>query len=82
MVIIDIIGSLDGEEIMEEKADERYLGEIISTDGRNIKNIKARIAKGVGIVSKVMTILETIPFGRRYFEIGILLRDSMLTANL
>ena len=77
-----IIDSLDGEEIMEEKADERYLGEIISTDGRNIKNIKARITKGVGIVRKVLTILETIPFGRRHFEIGILLRDSLLTSSM
>ena len=30
----------------------KYLGDVISTDGRNLKNIKGRIAKGKGIVSK------------------------------
>ena len=49
---------------MEEKEDEKYFGDIVSKDGRNIKNIKARINKGKGIVSKIMSILETIPFGR------------------
>ena len=50
--------------------------------GRNSKNIKARIAKGTGIVSKVMTILDTVRFGRCHFEIGILLRDSLLTSSM
>ena len=43
-----------GEEIMEEKEDEKYLGDIVSKDGRNLKNIKSRINKGKGIVSKIM----------------------------
>ena len=38
-----------GEHIMEEKTAERYLGDVISTNGKNLKNIKARIAKGKGI---------------------------------
>ena len=41
-----------GEINMEEKEEEKYLGDVISTDGRNLKNIKARIAKGKGIVNK------------------------------
>ena len=36
----------DGEQVMEGKLEEKYLGDVISTDGRNLKNIKARIAKG------------------------------------
>ena len=36
----------DGEENIEETTEEKYLGDIISTDGKNIKNIKARIPKG------------------------------------
>jgi hypothetical protein len=38
----------EGYEIMEEKMEEKYLGDVISTDGRNIKNVKARVAKGKG----------------------------------
>ena len=44
--ISHIEDTLVGEEIMEEKAEDKYLGDIISNDGRNIKNVKARVAKG------------------------------------
>ena len=46
-----------GEETMEEKNEEKYLGDIISYDGRNINNIKARVSKGKGINSKILTML-------------------------
>ena len=52
-----------GEEIMEEKEEEKYLGDVISKDGRNIKNIQARVNKEKGIVQKIKNILEGIPFG-------------------
>jgi hypothetical protein len=71
-----------GEEIMEEKNEEKYLGDIISKDGRNIKNIKARVKKGKGIVTKIMSILDSIPFGNHYFEIGVILRNSLLTSSM
>ena len=61
-----------GEEIMEEKNEEKYLGDIISNDGRNIKNIKARVSKGKGINSKILTMLEGILFGNFYFEVAII----------
>ena len=48
----------EGEQIMEQKSEEKYLVDIISTDGRNITNIKSRIAKGTGIVRKILTILD------------------------
>ena len=54
----------EGTEVMEEKMDEKYLGDIISRDGKNIKNVKSRVAKGRGIINKIMTILEGIPFGK------------------
>ena len=49
---------------MEAKDDEKYLGDIVSNDGINIKNIKARVNKGAGIVTRIMTLLEGIPFGK------------------
>ena len=54
----------DGEQVMEGKLEEKYLGDVISTDGRNLKNIKARIAKGKGIVSKIFTMLDGIPWNK------------------
>jgi hypothetical protein len=58
------------------------LDDVISNDGRNIKDIKARIAKGKGIVTKILTMLEGNPFGKHYFEVGILLRDSLMVSSI
>ena len=71
-----------GEEIMEEKDSEKYLGDLISNDGRNIKNIKARVSKGKGIVTRIMTLLEGIPFGKFYFEVAMILRNSLLVSSM
>lgn len=62
--------------------EEKYLGDIISKDGRNLKNIKARVDKGKGIVKKIMNVLEGIPFGKLYFQIAILLRNSLLVSSV
>ena len=48
----------------------------------NIKNVKARVAKGIGIVSKILSILEGIPFGQFYFEVAVILRDSLLVSSM
>ena len=71
-----------GEEQMEEKDDEKYLGDIVSKDGRNIKNIKARVNKGKGIVKRIMNILEGIPFGKLNFEVAMVLRNTLLVSSL
>ena len=80
--ITQIEDTFVGEELMEEKDDEKYLGDVISNDGRNLKSKKARIAKVKGIVSKIMTILEGIPFGNHYFEVAIMLRNSLLVSSM
>ena len=53
---------------MEEKEEDKYLGDVISKDGKNMKNIKARIAKGTGIVNKILTIQVEIHFGKHFTE--------------
>ena len=72
----------EGNEVMEEKEEEKYLGDVISRDGKNIKNVKARVAKGTGIVNRIMTILEGIPFGKFYFEVAVILRNSLLVSSM
>ena len=78
----EIKDTIEGETDMERKDSEKYLGDIISNDGKNLKNIKARIAKGTGIISKIITILEGIPFGRFYYQVGMILRNSLLVSSL
>ena len=63
---------------MEEVKDEKYLGDILSADGKNAKNIKERVSKGMGIIANILNILDLICFGPFTFEIAILLRNSML----
>ena len=64
--------------VMQNSTEEAYLGDIISSDGKNTKNIKDRISKGVGITTKILNLLEMVCFGPYLFEIAILLRESML----
>ena len=40
--------------------DEKYLGDIISVDGKNVKNINARVAKAQGILQQLKWIFEEI----------------------
>ena len=79
---IDIRDEYIGEQINDDSSDEKYLGEIISKDGRNIKNIKARVDKGKGIIKKIMNILNCISFGRIYFQIAIILRNSLFKSSV
>ena len=64
--------------IMKDVKTDTYLGDILSSDGKNTENIKSRVAKGLGIINQITTLLESANFGEHYFEIGVLLRDSML----
>ena len=63
--------------IMESVQQDMYLGDLISCDGKNKKNIEKRISKGLGIISQILNLLEIVSFGSHYIEIALLLRESM-----
>ena len=65
-----------------ERQDEKYIGDVISKDVHNLKNIQIRVNKGKGIVRKIINILEGIPFGKLYFQVEVLLRNSLLVSSL
>ena len=75
--ISEIENICENKKVMEEPIKEKYLGDLIPREGKNFKNIKARVKKGTGIVEKIMTMLEGIPFGKYYFEIAMILRNSL-----
>ena len=56
---------------------DTYLGDIVSGDGKNSKNVKKRISKGIGIISDIMNILEKVTFGEHYYSTALLLRESL-----
>lgn len=64
--------------IINDVTEISYLGDILSCYGKNVKNIKSRVSKRIGIISNIISILESVCFGPHYLEIAMLLRDSML----
>ena len=65
-----------GTHVMEEVQAEKYLGDILSNDGKNVKNITARRNRGTEIVSQIMEKLNDICFGKHFFKVAIILRNS------
>ena len=74
--------SFGGQDKMEEKQEQVYLGDVISVDGRHDKNVKARKDKSVGTINQIMQILESTFYGKYYFEVALVLRSSLLLSSL
>ena len=68
--------------VLNEVSEESYLGDLISSDGKNTKNIRNRISKGIGLISQIFNLLESASFGAHYFEIAMLLRESILVKEV
>jgi hypothetical protein len=62
---------------MGQVSEDTYLGDVVSRDGSNLKNNGSRVGKGIGIISQIMSILETVSFGKYYFQIAMTLRETM-----
>ena len=56
---------------------DKYLGDILSSDGSNDATLKDRKGKAIGCLNNIISILDTISFGHHYFKILITLRESM-----
>ena len=67
---------------MEEVDKITYLGQIITNDAKNSKNIKQRTSKGMGIIGEIFDILESLYLGPFYFEVALMLRHSILVNSM
>ena len=54
-----------GEKIDESDC-EKYLGNLLASEGMNKKNINAKVSKGIGMVSQTMNILNQVSLGSFY----------------
>ena len=61
---------------------EKYLGDIISSDGKNTRNIQSRIAKGIGTIAQIISMLDKITLGHHYFQSALMLRESLFINSL
>ena len=67
---------------MKKASSEKYLGDIITNNGKIDDNIESRVNKGNGQANTIMTLLQEISFGEHYFQMAILFRNSMLINSL
>ena len=56
----------------------KYLGDILSSDGKNDANIKARTYRGLGAITNIFQTLKDLCLGRYFYEAAMILRDSLL----
>ena len=68
---------LEDEAKMEKVNSDKYLGDIITADGTNDKNVKARTDKGYGIIDQLMDIFRDYSFGPYFFQVDVMFRNSM-----
>ena len=66
--------TFDGEEEISESCQEKYLGQIIRSDGSNAKNVANRAGKGSGMANTIESIIKYLPGGRFHFEIAIIMK--------
>jgi hypothetical protein len=71
-----------GVEKMKVKQEQTYLGDVISSDGKHTQNVQARKNKGLGVITQITQILDTVMFGKYYFEVAMVLRSSLLLSSL
>ena len=67
---------------MQNISHDRYLGDIVSADGRNDHNISSRVSKGLGLVNQVMNMLDKVTFGCHYFTTAMLFRESIFLSGI
>ena len=63
---------------MNDSQKEKYVGDVITDDGKNNENIAARKGKGFGITGDIVAMLKEIPFGPYKIQAGLCMRDAML----
>ena len=71
-----------GQVKMELKDEQKYLGDLISRDGKHDKNILMRKNKSIGIINQIMEILDSVYFGKYHFEVALILRSSLLLSSI
>ena len=64
--------------IILKSSESKYLGDIISKDGKNIKNIKNRTAIAIGKIATIMNILTELILGNHYFVTAILFKCTFI----
>ena len=76
------IDTFNGDYLIYDSDEGRYLGDLFTTNGSNSKNSKSRKSTGFGIVDEIISLLVNIVFGPFNFEAGKMLRASLLINSI
>ena len=68
----------EGEHDVLERFSEKYLVQLLSSDGSNVKNVENRANKGIGMAGTMQSILTNVPGGKFHFEIAVMMRNAYL----
>ena len=71
-----------GREKMKNVKEKKYLGDIISSDGRNSKNIRERTKKSNGTINNIVSTLTERPYGKHNFKAYKILRQGLLLGGM
>ena len=69
-------------QVMRNRNQETYLGDVIDKSGKARINIEKRKAKGFGIVANILAIINEIPLAHWKIEAGLRLRQAMLVNGI
>ena len=61
---------------------EKYVGDVITDDGKNDENIASRRAKAFGIAGDIIAILEEVPLGPYRIDAGLCMRNAMFLNSI
>ena len=79
---VENIEEFSGRHEMKNVEQENYLGDIVSSDGKNHKNMLNRRNRGTGIVTQIMTKLEEVCLGKYFFQVAVIWRSTYLVSSL
>ena len=69
-------------EIMKNHEKQKYLGDIIHSNGKQRATIVERLSWGYGIVANIRALMDNIPLGYRQTQTGIELRQAWLINSI
>ena len=61
---------------------EKYIGDVISADCTNNKNIDKKVEVRYGQTSSIMSILREVSLGQFYFQMAVLLRQTIFLSSI
>ena len=64
--------------VMKTASEAKYLGDVLNEEGNLNSTILERSQKGIGIVSQISSMLNSISLGFYYLEIALILREARL----